>query len=49
MDKNQERVKAFVRRLYRLWEVGWGGTEFVAGGLYLLGEVSATEVPLALC
>jgi len=47
MDKNQERVKAFVRRFVQVMgSGGGGGTEFVAGGLYLLGEVSATEVPL---
>jgi len=30
MDKNQERVKAFVRRFVQVMEWGWGGTEFVA-------------------
>jgi ribosome biogenesis protein MAK21 len=42
-DENKERVKAFVRRFVQvLGSGGGGGTEFVAGGLYLLGEVSAT-------
>lgn len=43
VDPNLERVKAFVRRFIQILVVGAGGaggTEFVAGGLYLLGEVS---------
>ncbi len=43
VDPNPERVKAFVRRFVQVLVVGVGGagsTEFVAGGLYLLGEVS---------
>lgn len=42
VDTNLERVKAFVRRFVQVLVVGAGGaggTEFVAGGLYLLGEV----------
>lgn len=40
LDKNTDRVKAFVRRfLQMLVGSGNGGVEFVAGGLYLLGEV----------
>ena len=41
-DTNIERVKAFVRRFIQILAVGvssTGGMEFVAGGLYLLGEV----------
>lgn len=48
-DTNVDRVKAFVRRFIQILVVGissTGGVEFVAGGLYLLGEVSATLVPL---
>lgn len=38
-DQDVERVKAFVRRFIQiLGSGGGGGTEFVAGGLYLLGE-----------
>lgn len=41
VDENKERVKAFVRRFVQvLGSGGGGGTEFIAGGLYLLGEVS---------
>lgn len=40
-DTNEERVKSFVRRFIQLLVSGGsGGAEFVAGGLYLLGEVS---------
>ena len=40
-DKNLERAKAFVRRFIQiLASGGGGGTEFTAGGLHLLGEVS---------
>ncbi|KAI0825432.1 CBF/Mak21 family-domain-containing protein [Irpex lacteus] len=44
-DRNVERVKAFVRRFIQVLVVGIGGTggvEFVAGGLYLLGELFST-------
>ena len=47
-DTNVDRVKAFVRRFIQVLVVGvsgTGGVEFVAGGLYLLGEVS----DLAFC
>lgn len=44
-DKNIERVKAFVRRFVQVLVAGvgggGGGTEFVAGGLFLLGEVGS--------
>ena len=41
MDTKTERVKAFVRRFVQLLvAAGSGGIEFVAGGLFLLGEVS---------
>ncbi|KAF8882268.1 CBF/Mak21 family-domain-containing protein [Infundibulicybe gibba] len=40
---NGERVKALVRRFVQVLASGSGGaTEFVAGGLYLLGEVFST-------
>jgi len=40
-DENHERIKALVRRFTQVLVSGGGGaTEFVAGGLYLLGEVS---------
>ena len=43
IDGNTERVKSFVRRFIQiLVSGGAGGTEFVVGGLYLLGEVSVT-------
>ncbi|EMD35825.1 hypothetical protein CERSUDRAFT_138554 [Gelatoporia subvermispora B] len=48
-DHNLERVKAFVRRFLQLLAVGIGGnggTEFVAGGLYLLGELFISEPAL---
>ena len=39
-DPDKERVKAFVRRFVQVLASGGGGaTEFMAGGLYLLGEV----------
>ena len=41
-DTNLDRVKAFVRRFVQVLTAGVGGAggpEFVAGGLYLLGEV----------
>ena len=39
-DGGMERIMAVVRRLCRCWLVGEEEpTEFVAGGLYLLGEV----------
>lgn len=44
-DTNLERVKSIVRRFIQvLVGGGAGGTEFVVGGLYLLGEVSAVFV-----
>ena len=45
-DKNLERAKAFVRRFIQiLASGGGGGTEFTAGGLHLLGEVSQEFTP----
>ncbi|KAL4252111.1 CBF/MAK21 family protein [Abortiporus biennis] len=44
-DLNLERVKAFVRRFIQILVIGVGGAggvEFVAGGLYLLGELFST-------
>ena len=48
-DTNTERVKAFVKRFCQVLTGGFGGTEFVAGGLWLLGEVRfhSTFVDLA--
>ena len=46
VDTNIDRVKAFVRRFVQILVIGVGGaggTEFVAGGLYLLGEVDLFE------
>ncbi|TCD69479.1 hypothetical protein EIP91_007605 [Steccherinum ochraceum] len=45
VDQKVERVKAFVRRLVQILVAGVGGSggpEFVAGGLYLLGELFST-------
>lgn len=40
VDRDLERVKAFVRRFVQILVAGGNGaTEFIAGGLYLLGEV----------
>ncbi|KAJ2913545.1 hypothetical protein MD484_g6868, partial [Candolleomyces efflorescens] len=42
-DKSLERVKAVVRRFVQVLAAGASGqTEFVAGGLYLLGELFST-------
>ncbi|THH28825.1 hypothetical protein EUX98_g5360 [Antrodiella citrinella] len=44
-DSNLERVKAFVRRFVQILAAGIGGSggpEFIAGGLYLLGELFST-------
>ncbi|KAA1470978.1 CBF-domain-containing protein [Dentipellis sp. KUC8613] len=41
-DPNAERVKAFVKRFCQVLANGFGGTEFVAGGLWLLGELFNT-------
>ncbi|KAK7687630.1 hypothetical protein QCA50_008844 [Cerrena zonata] len=44
-DHNLDRVKAFVRRFVQVLVSGVGGaggTEFVSGGLYLLGELFST-------
>jgi hypothetical protein len=38
-DSNQSRVMAFVMRFCQVLVNGFGGSEFVAGGLWLLGEV----------
>ncbi len=47
LDRNIDRVKALVRRFVQLLVSGGnGGVEFVAGGLFLLGEVS---VPSLAC
>lgn len=40
VDADSERVKAFVKRFVQVLGCGGGGgVEFIAGGLYLLGEV----------
>ena len=39
-DLNQARVMTFVKRFCQVLVSGFGGSEFVAGGLWLLGEVS---------
>ena len=46
-DPEVERVKAFVKRFCQVLCGGFGGTEFVAGGLWLLGEVIVTDLCLA--
>ena len=38
-DSAQARVMAFVKRFCQVLASGFGGAEFVAGGLWLLGEV----------
>jgi len=38
-DSNQSRIMAFVKRFCQVLVDGLGGPEFVAGGLWLLGEV----------
>jgi ribosome biogenesis protein MAK21 len=38
-DPEQARVMAFVKRFCQVLASGFGGAEFVAGGLWLLGEV----------
>lgn len=38
-DSDQARVMAFVKRFCQVLVGGFGGSEFVAGGLWLLGEV----------
>lgn len=41
-NEDGERVKALIRRFIQVLVSGGGGaTEFTAGGLYLLGEVSS--------
>ena len=39
VDSNQLRTMAFVKRFCQVLVNGFGGSEFVAGGLWLLGEV----------
>ncbi|KAI0067515.1 CBF-domain-containing protein [Artomyces pyxidatus] len=45
-DTDLERVNAFVKRFCQVLAGGFGGTEFVAGGLWLLGEVSMLVLSL---
>ncbi|KAG1727779.1 ribosome biogenesis protein [Suillus paluster] len=43
VDNNSDRVKSFVRRFVQVLASGSaGGTEFIVGGLYLLGELFST-------
>lgn len=45
VDTKPERVTAFVRRFVQLLVgAGDGGAEFVAGGLFLLGEVRSRRL-----
>lgn len=45
VDTNEERIKAIVRRFVQILVSGGGGaTEFIAGGLYLLGEASSSFI-----
>ncbi|KAH8990280.1 CBF-domain-containing protein [Lactarius akahatsu] len=39
-DPEQARVMAFVKRFCQVLASGFGGSEFVAGGLWLLGELT---------
>lgn len=39
VDSDHARVMAFVKRFCQVLVGGFGGSEFVAGGLWLLGEV----------
>lgn len=48
-DVDGERVKAIVRRFVQvLVSGGSGATEFIAGGLFLLGEVSTAYSALTM-
>jgi ribosome biogenesis protein MAK21 len=38
-DSHQPRIMAFVKRFCQVLVNGFGGSEFIAGGLWLLGEV----------
>ena len=38
-DSHQPRIMVFVKRFCQVLVNGFGGSEFVAGGLWLLGEV----------
>jgi ribosome biogenesis protein MAK21 len=47
--ENNERVKALIRRFVQILVSGGGGaTEFIAGGLFLLGEVSPDSSKLMI-
>lgn len=53
-DADAERVRAFVKRFCQVLVGGFGGAEFVAGGLWLLGEVrlphpTLIPLPLPMC
>lgn len=45
-----ERIKALIRRFVQVLVTGGGGaTEFIAGGLFLLGEVCFYLVIICAC
>ncbi|KAH9167890.1 CBF-domain-containing protein [Lactarius sanguifluus] len=45
-DPEQARVMAFVKRFCQVLASGFGGSEFVAGGLWLLGELFSVSPSL---
>ncbi|KAH8987132.1 CBF-domain-containing protein [Lactarius hatsudake] len=45
-DPEQARVMAFVKRFCQVLASGFGGSEFVAGGLWLLGELFSASPSL---
>ncbi|KAI9463219.1 CBF/Mak21 family-domain-containing protein [Lactarius psammicola] len=45
-DSEQARVMAFVKRFCQVLASGFGGSEFVAGGLWLLGELFSASPSL---
>jgi hypothetical protein len=47
-DPEKARVMAFVKRFCQVLASGFGGSEFVAGGLWLLGEVCVAAAQPAL-
>ncbi|KAI0031095.1 CBF-domain-containing protein [Vararia minispora EC-137] len=47
-DPDTDRVKAFLKRFLQVLVGGFGGNEFVAGGLWLLGELFKNVTALQL-